>query len=242
MSSLNITKNEVVLPLGDTSITVAVHQAGKGDYPTFLNVHDDEDTSVAAGLESLRARGGRLMEFTHGGERLIRFKVGGLEYQFDPNRIFSDLGITATLKRHSTYSEEAHLAIQKFASQYVSRFGLDREKVIIALHNTVDGIFCVHSFARGGEYASDAAETHIGESRNKFDFFYVTEPKHYKFLKEKQFNVVLQSTGVTEDGSLSVFFSAKKIPYVNIEARMGHLHEQIVMVETVRQMLDSVKL
>src|ERR1700721_1083092 len=100
----------VVFELGDTKITAQIHQ-NKSAQPTMLNVHDDEDTAVDAGRLNILESGGRVIELTHSGERLITFVLDGEKYVFDPNRIFSEAGIAATLKEHSTYSKEAHLEI-----------------------------------------------------------------------------------------------------------------------------------
>jgi hypothetical protein len=229
----------VAFKLGDTIVHAVVHQ-NKRPVPTMLNVHDDENTSVHAGLDDIARHGGRVIELVYSGQRLITFSLDGKEFSFDPNRIFSDAGIAATLEKHCTYSTDAHAAIKSFADEYLSHFALDREPVIIALHNTVDGIFSVDSFGAKGNHSYDAAATHVSPRRSKFDFFYVTERRFYDFLKEREFNVVLQDNEhVTEDGSLSVYFSRKGIPYINVEAEISHLEEQIEMLNFVRQMLGT---
>ena len=228
------------LPLGAGTIAATVHQNGP-PRPTFLNVHDDEDTSVAAGLANLAEFGGRLIELTHSGDRLIRFALaGGDEYQFDPNRMFSEAGIAATLVRHSQYTEAAHAAIRSFAAAYLERFALASEPVLIALHNTTIGPFSVASFAPGGDLAADAAAVHQASRHSPFDFFYVTEPAHFARLREQDWNVVLQDNGrVRDDGSLSVFCARRGIPYLNVEAEMGRRSVQIAMLRAVRELLGG---
>jgi hypothetical protein len=231
---------KVGFTLGDTQVSAIVHQNQSG-WPTMLNVHEDEQTSVAAGKASIQQQGGRLIEPAHTGVRLITFSLDKQKFAFDPNRIFSDAGIVATLKKHSTYSEAAHMEIKSFAIQYVKRFSLEKEPVIIALHNTVDGIFSVESFVPGAELGAEAAAVHVGRDRSKFDFFYVTERRFHDYLKARKFNVVLQDNEqATDDGSLSVYFAQKKIPYINIEAEMNHLDNQIEMVQATREMLKEL--
>jgi hypothetical protein len=85
---------------------------------------------------------------------------------------------------------------------------------------------------------SEAALTHISSSRDKFDFFYVTEKSYFEFLRERKFNVVLQdNANVTEDGSLSVFFAKRGIPYINVEAEIKNLEMQVEMLRAVRVMI-----
>ena len=231
---------KVDFTLGDTQVSAIVHQNQSG-WPTMLNVHEDEQTSVKAGKASVQQHGGRLIELSHTGVRLITFSLDKQMFAFDPNRIFSDGGIVATLNKHSTYSEAAHMEIKSFAIQYVKRFSLEKEPVIIALHNTIDGIFSVESFVPGAELGAEAAAVHVDRDRSKFDFFYVTERRFHDYLKARKFNVVLQDNEqATDDGSLSVYFAQRKIPYINIEAEMNHLDNQIEMVQAAREMLKEL--
>ncbi len=227
---------KVPFKIGNAVVTAEIFQHGK-PWPTMINVHDDENTSVAAGKIIIGQSGGRLIELSHGGHRLVSFNLNGERYSFDPNRIFSDAGIRETLERRSTWSEPAHRAVKRFAGQYLGHFALEHEPVIIALHNTVDGTYSIESYRPGAEHAAAAAALHITTNRSRFDFFYVTDRRFFDYLQQRDFNVILQdNAAVPDDGSLSVYFARKGIPYVNIEAELGHLNAQIEMVRVARQM------
>lgn len=231
---------KVPFKIGNAIVTAEVFQNGK-PWPTMINVHDDENTSVAAGKIIIEQSGGRLIELSQAGKRLVSFNLNGERYSFDPNRIFSDAGILDTLERRSTWSEAAHRTVKRFATQYLEYFGLDREPVIVALHNTVDGTYSIESYRSGAEHAAAAAALHISTNRGRFDFFYVTDQRFFDYLKQRDFNVVLQNNAaVPDDGSLSVYFARKGIPYVNIEAELSHLNAQIEMVRAVKKMLDQI--
>lgn len=233
---------KIPFKIGSSVVTAEVLQRGE-PVPTMLNVHDDEDTSVAAGQVIIEQTGGRLIALSHSGKRHVRFSLDGARYAFDPNRIFSDAGIRQTLAAHSQWSEPAHHAVKKFAAQYLEHFALDREPVILALHNTVDGTYSVRSYLPGAEHAAAAARIHVSEQRSPFDFFYVTDPRFFDHLTQHNFNVILQdNAAVPDDGSLSVHFARKGIPYLNIEAEMGHLNAQIDMVRAAREMLGELGL
>src|SRR6185503_15577992 len=88
---------KVPFKIGNAVVTAEVFQRGK-PVPTMINVHDDENTSVAAGKVIIEQSGGRLIELSHGGHRLVTFSLAGRRYRFDPNRIFSDAGLRATLE------------------------------------------------------------------------------------------------------------------------------------------------
>ncbi len=223
--------------LGDTTVRAVVHERHPSR-PTFLNVHDDEDTSVTAGLANLAEFGGRIIELVHIGERLVSFHLAGHFYQFDPNRIFSEAGITGTLERHSRHSPEAQAVIRAFAQDYLARFQLNNEPLIIALHNATPGPFSVASFLPGAYLGSDAAAVAVSPRCDPYDFIFVTEPVHFEYLKGRDLNVVLQDNQrVTDDGSLSVHFARLGIPYLNVEAEMKNLSAQIAMLRVVREMI-----
>jgi len=115
---------------------------------------------------------------------------------------------------------------------------LGREPVIAALHNTVDGHYSIESYRPGAQHAAAAADLHISPSRSRFDFFYVTDRRFFDYLKQRDFNVVLQNNAaVPDDGSLSVYFAKKGIPYLNVETELGQLDRQIEMVRVAREMV-----
>jgi hypothetical protein len=147
------------------------------------------------------------------------------------------------LKLQSTWSHEAQDEIRSFASAYLNTFSLGREPVIIALHNTMEGPFSVESFLPDAYLSSNAAAIHVSPDRSKFDFFYVTERRFFDYLKRLDFNVVLQDNErVADDGSLSVYFSRKGVPYINVEAEVRRLSSQVEMLKAVREMLASPRL
>lgn len=230
----------IQLKLGDTNVNVLIFQHGR-PFPTFINVHDDENTSVAAGKTVIEQTSGRLIELSHSGRRHLRFHLGGERFAVDPNRIFSDAGIRATLERQGNYSVAAHQAVKRFAAQLLEHSALDREPVILALHNTVDGSYSIESYRPGAEHGQAAAELHVSPNRSRFDFFYVTDRRCFDYLKARDFNVVLQdNANVPEDGSLSVYFGRMGIPYLNLEAELGHFNAQLEMVRVAREMVEQM--
>jgi hypothetical protein len=115
-------------------------------------------------------------------------------------------------------------------------------KLVVALHNNTNaGSLSVNSYKKGAVYARDAKAVFVNIKQDADDFFYTTELAFYNFLKKKGFNVVLQNNAtVKDDGSLSVFCSDQKIPYLNIEAQEGHLIQQNRMVGVVLQMIEEL--
>jgi hypothetical protein len=228
----------VPFQIGTTTVHAHVfHRNQPG--PTYLNVHDDENTSVLAGKKILAQTGGRLIELVHSGKRHVSFELAGQNYRFDPNRIFSPTGIRTTLTRTRNHSAAAQQAIETFAASLIETFGLDHEPVIIALHNTGGGGLSIHSYLAGGDKPTTARATHVSTNRFPGDFFYVTDRRFFDYLQARDYNVTLQDdANVPDDGSASVYFARKGIPYLNVEADAKHLNEQTEMVRVAREMVE----
>jgi len=234
--------NNTTLRIGNTKVSVLVEQRGAAA-PTMINVHDDEDTSVRAGQQILRESSGRLIQLSHSGHRLVTFQLDGLTFRFDPNRIFSDTGIRETLTRRGAYSPEAHQAVAHFAAKLIKQFKLDAEPVIIALHNTDGRGLTIHSYLSTNELSSSSTQVHVNPQQAVGDFFYVTDRRFFDYLKVRDFNVTLQDdANVPDDGSLSVYFARRGIPYVNVEADVTRLEAQTEMVRVARRMMDELGL
>jgi hypothetical protein len=228
--------------IGTTTVHAHVFQHHHPS-PTYLNVHDDENTSVRAGKKILAQTGGRLIELVHSGKRHVAFELNGQTYRFDPNRIFSPVGVRATLERTRNHSATAQQAIEAFTTSLIETFALDREPVIIALHNTGGGGLSINSYLADGDKPTTASITYVSTNRFAGDFFYVTDRRFFDYLKARDFNVTLQDDAcVPDDGSASVYFARKGIPYINVEADVKHLNEQIEMVRVAREMVEHLGL
>lgn len=217
----------------DTKVKVAptCYNPIQGIY--FVHVHEDEATSVEAALEVLKARDfGCFVTLQHGNGRNIKFTLEGNAYQFDPNRMFTNTGRMATLKKFGRVSPAAAENIRLLA-EYFTRTYIDSSRLVIALHNnTNDGGLTIKSYAKGGDYANEAAEVYINPNEDPDDFVYTTTRQAFEFFKEQQLNVLLQQNqGVTDDGSLSVYAAQKGIDYINIEAEHGRTAQQKKMLE-----------
>lgn len=233
-------ETSVALQVANTPVEAKLFQH-RTPRPTMINVHDDENTSVEAGRENVLHFGGRVIELVHSGQRHVSFELNGTNYLFDPNRIFSEAGIRATLQRSGAYSPEAHRAVADFANHLLSEFRLNDEPLIIALHNTSEGSYSIRSYTPGGMHPSAAADVYINPGRNRYDFFYVTTRILFEALRAQGYNVILQdNVRAPDDGSLSVYFARQGIPYVNVEARIGQREIQVEMLESLREVLREL--
>jgi hypothetical protein len=228
------------VPIGETEIGVAITEKPGSPY-VFVNLHDDESTSVEAVHDVLNRSGGRLVELRHTGKRLVVFKLKEREFHVDPNRIFTRAGARKTLERHATYSDDAVVAVKRFAGDLLNIYRIDRSVAVIALHNNPPGLYSAFSYAAGGKYARDAEDVFIRDGSDPDDFFFVTERAVFDALKQKGYNVVLQDNRqVTDDGSLSVYCGKSNVRYVNVEADHGHRKEQARMLLDLKSILDEL--
>ncbi len=229
--TVDFSLQRVAFQIGDTIVHAQVRQFGKGDL-TMVNLHDDEQASVEAGVKVLEKIGGQLIELTHSGKRRVVFSIDGKEFSFDPNRIFSAAGVRKTVTGEGKVPEEAYAAVDRFAKQFIDYFGLGKKHSFITLHNNGDGGLSIHTYEAGGEWALDTDELNISGSADPDEFFFVTEKKIYDELKQQDFNVVLQDNSIKrDDGSLSVFAGRHGIRYINVEAEPEHSVEQVRMLE-----------
>ncbi len=224
--------------IGETLVNIAIHINGETDF-VFFNMHDNENTSVDASKKYIEENGGCLVEVKANGDRLITFTLNNINYTFDPNRIFTDVGIKKTLKKHGNYSEKAFTVVQKFAQFLINLVFMDDPKAIIAVHNNTNGRYSVKSYSTNGVYQNDAESVNVVESHDSDDFFFVTERKYFESIQDLGFNVALQNNeNVTDDGSLSVYCGQHEIPYINIEAQQGHFDQQLEMMEAIPSIID----
>lgn len=237
-SYLGLQREVMEMQVGDTPVYIKLY--GDRADNIFLSVHGNERTSIKSTLAFIASNGGYFVELTAQNRREIRFDLEGNEYAFDPNRIFSDVGIEATLRRYGRYSENAHQEVANFVESLLKVVIQSGLLTVVTVHNNTNSRYSIRSYLKGGSEEKNAEDVHVNNDLDPDDFFYVITGKQFNFFKDKGYNVVLQSRStVVDDGSLSVFCGVKGIDYINVEAEHGHLKEQGRMLEVVSEFLES---
>lgn len=213
----------------------------------FLNLHENERTSVEAASDVHSETGGTICRLVHGGGRNISFSTSEGRLAFDPNRIFTSVGAEATLRSLSPDSAavtpEAVESVRRFARTVVDTLRLENRPLIVALHNNTEGNYSTLSYQPGGVYETEAEAVHLEPGADPDDFFFVTERDLFEKLRAEGFNVVLQhNEAMTDDGSLSVYAAQHGLRYVNVEAQHGHRKEQARMIRALYRVLRSAEL
>ena len=250
--------DSAVVEVGDLPVVVRTHVVagpdGTADAFWAVNLHDDEDTSVAAALAVAAETGGTVVELVHTGDRNLRFAVevpgtGGSRravYGADPNRMFTPAGLgrtVAALTEGPTPGlDHGERAVERLARYVLTQTGLGDADVVVTLHNNTEDNYSARSYEPGAVYATDAAAVTVHEGSDPDDFFFVTDRALYDALVARGFNAVLQDNdAATDDGSLSVWAARNGRPYVNVEAQHGHRDEQAEMIRALAEVLGSEK-
>lgn len=235
----DVRTDTVIIPIGDSEAHLIVHRSDKPGL-TYLNLHDDENTAVEAAVALIRAHGGTVYELQHEGERNLTFQLGESSYTVDPNRIFTPQGIEATLIRHGNVQPPAHAAVALFSDSLLRAVNIWSLDVVVTIHNNTEKGYSALSYGEDGDYADDAAFTHLAPDKDPDDFFFVTSRELFVALQSTGENVILQdNTNVRDDGSLSVLAAREGLPYVNVEAQHGHFERQLRMLESIHTLASE---
>ncbi len=208
--------------LGDSTVVIQLQQHGPGK--AFVHLHQNETTALQAAKSIIAAEGGNLLTLVHSGQRNIVFNLHHKRYEFDPNRIFSDIGIKKTLMQFGEYAPEAHKEVSKLAVKIKKL--LPKGK-IIAVHN--NRAYSLKDYLPGHHLAQEGRALNVHDKGHYRNFYMVTKNRDYRRLKALSFNSVWQAKNPADDGSLSVYLSARE--YINVEAGYDQLTAQIKMLQ-----------
>ncbi|KTD16111.1 hypothetical protein [Legionella jordanis] len=207
--------------LGDAKVHI-IKQKGHGK--TLVHLHENERTALEAAKIYVKRKGGTLITLRHSGNRNVVFHLNKVRYEFDPNRIFTDVGIKKTLKQFGNYSTGAHREVKKLARTIVK---LIPKGKVIAVHNNRG--YSLKEYLPHHSMAKDAKSLNYVRCSSYRNFYFVTKHQEFRRLKRLKFNVALQSNHARDDGSLSYYFAKRN--YINIEAATYALKQQLKMLE-----------
>lgn len=227
--------------LGNKTIPVRVFQYGIGGNTLCINIHDNEFTSVLAARAVLELKGGTLIKLENNAQRIIRFRLKGALYSFDPNRMFSREGIEQSLKENGRISPLAIAEVEKFGQRLLQLIP-DSISCVIALHNNTEEAYSVKTYLPGGDRKTDAKEVYADKAQDVDDIVYTTDEWLFKKMAEFGYNSILQDNErVKKDGSLSVYYGERGRRYVNIETQHGKTGQYQQMLEKLMEILAFQK-
>ena len=238
---IGVTEKTILYNLAGNIVPIKIQQFGEKTDFVFINLHDDEITSVDATKRILEEHGGILIQIENNAQRNIRFKLGRYFYKVDPNRIFSEEGIKKSLEQLGRTSDKAVREVEKLGQRITQLIAGDT-KCIIALHNNTPDFFSVTEYAPGNKRSVDSKKVYINEEQDADDFFLTTDNSIYEKLADKGYNTILQDNKhCTDDGSLSVYCGKKNIRYINCETEHGKNEQYYEMMKALIALFNNNK-
>jgi hypothetical protein len=223
--------------LGNRTVVIKVIQYGEPNGIYCINMHDNEGTAVLGAVPVLEMTGGTLIRVENFKQRVIKFRLNGVLYGFDPNRIYSRIGIGQTLRDNRNYSLKAVLEIEKFAGRLLALIP-DTAKCLIALHNNTNDLFSIKSYIPGGIRQKDAKAVFYNETEDVDDIALTTDSLIYQVMADAGYNAIWQDNiKAKKDGSLSIYSGEKGIRYINIETEHGKVEQYRIMFEKLMSWL-----
>ncbi|MBI5858687.1 MAG: hypothetical protein HZB42_13715 [Sphingobacteriales bacterium] len=223
--------------LGDRDIPIKILQYGEVKDIVCMSLHSNEYTSVQAAMSVLESKGGTLIKVENGDQRVIRFRFRGKEYGFDPNQMFSRIGIGLTLKENGRSNPLAISEIEKFATRLLILIP-EKTTCIVALHNNTDEAYSVKSYLPKGDRRSDAKAVYADSSQDADDIAFTTDRYLFQKMADNNYNSVWQDNlKAKRDGSLSVYCGEKDLRYINIETQHGKVQQYQEMLEKLLTIL-----
>jgi hypothetical protein len=234
----SVTEKTIFYDLAGNTVPIKIQQYGERTDIVFINLHDDEATSVEAAKRILEQHGGMLIEIENNAQRNIRFRIGQTSYKVDPNRIFSKEGIKKCLEQLGRTSAKAIDESAKLGERIIELIP-EKTECIIALHNNTPDLFSVLEYTPGNKRACDSKKVYINPKEDTDDFFLTTDNSLYEKLADKGYNSILQDNeNCTKDGSLSVHCGKNNIRYVNCETEHGKTEQYYQMMKALFSSLD----
>ena len=240
-SNINVAEKTIFYKLAENIVPIKIQQYGERRDMVFINLHDDELTSVDAAKRILHEQGGTLIEIENNSQRNIGFKLGRRLYKVDPNRMFSKEGIKKSLDQLGVTSPKAIDEVEKLGQRVIQLLP-EEATCVIALHNNSSDLFSVLEYAPGNKRAADSKKVYINNEQDADDFFLTTDNHLYEKLADSGFNTILQDNKhCTDDGSLSVYCGKKNIRYVNCETEHGKTEQYFEMIKALLAALPGNK-
>lgn len=219
------------ISIGEHAIDINVADTGAG--VTFIRLHENEMPAGAVGVQMNREVPSRFIDLSQRRDRNITFALAGNRYSFDPNTIFtagvapSAIGVPlspAATKATSTLARTITDLILPGAP-------------VIALHNNRGTLLAAYA---SGPFKKYTHAVYVNPAMDASTFAVVPTKSLFEAVKKLGINVVWEDrAGTNDDGSLLAYAQRNKIPYVNIETRLGSSTR--AQLDIVRRMVPLVQ-
>jgi len=234
----SIKKITHTLFLGEEKVWVDVYDQ-PGAEITLFNLHDDENTAAEAGKAFIKKHGGRMIELRHGRGRDVVVRLEGIKYRFDPNRMFSDAGLRASLKHFKNNTDQIFDITTAFRDSVVELVDIKRDEILIIVHNNTQSKMNINDFRPGEWYGEDAKDVSINPGRDPDDFFVVSENDLFASLDLRGYNVALKADNPPDRGMVMDYYENLGVQCISVETEHFKIAEQIAMLEVLWNILSE---
>jgi hypothetical protein len=224
----------IIFPLGTNSCKLT-YKGDQNRFATFIALHENETASVAAYLDIASSLPNTaLFRLNQFGQRNLRYKTNDNTYHFDPNRIFSLVGIKNTLLKLNPNVKsiplEVEEGIKRFSDSLLSIFRPELDSgYLVAIHNNTNNNFSVRSYVN----SKNVIATYVNSDEDIDNFYIVNTLSDFEYFKSINRNVACQNEEGLDDGSLSIYCTKNNIRYINIEVEMGNVNKHREMIQEV---------
>jgi hypothetical protein len=233
--TVSLSSRRTYYRLGERVMSVNKQVTDNAAPYVFLSLHNNETSITEAARRIIFSQGGTLIELLNDNQRDITFSLFEKEVSVDPNRIFTPKGRNRDLSINSKTDNIIAHQLNGFAQFILDE--IPHEKVILNVHSNEKDDFTMDDYGRNGDRDRDALMIFRSNTQNVNDFFVTTDRDIYNALKEKNYNVILQSVRCKDDGSLSVYCVKMRRMYIGIETMHGHDAQQEEMVRVATEIL-----
>ncbi|RYZ00385.1 MAG: hypothetical protein EOO11_01825 [Chitinophagaceae bacterium] len=197
----------------------------------LLSLHNNESNVSGTARKYIYENGGEFFELLNDGQREIAFTLFEKQMNVDPNCIFTPKGRNQDLSINRKTDVVISHQINGLAQFILNE--LPFEKALVSLHGNAAGEYTIDDYKKGGQRQRDAWMLHRNPEKPATDFFVTTSRPVFDLLKQKNYNVVLQSARCSDDGSLAVFCGRTRRTYIGIETAQSNSASQEEMIRTV---------
>lgn len=228
-------------------VSIQKHFVKNNDHVNWLVIHDNENDALSAMRWAIKEYGGfgyEVKNHYQPDRRILKEKEGRFLFSYDPNRIFTDIGIYQTLahynRNYRRIKKSGFLIIKKkIRKSFLKILPMNNRQYLIALHNNESRstISVLNFYRKKGFFIFRNPKEDVK------NFVIVTKKKDFEILMKIGINAVWQFevTPDNNDGSLSVYCKMENIPYINIETRSGDIQSQKKIIGLIIQKIIQKK-
>ncbi|GAA4328120.1 hypothetical protein GCM10023184_17830 [Flaviaesturariibacter amylovorans] len=234
--SFSFSQRKSYFRLGERVVALQRQVTEKETPFVLVSLHNNENNVSTVARKYIAENGGEFFELLNGGERDIVFTLFEKEINVDPNCIFTPRGRNQDLSINRKTDIVISHQINGFAQFILNE--LPHEKALVSLHSNAPGEYSMDDYKKGGDRFRDAWMMHRNPAQPASDFFVTTSRPVYDLLKDKNYNVVLQSSRCGDDGSLAVFCGRTRRTYIGIETDRSNSAAQEEMIRVVSSLFE----